>query len=220
MKKAITLLLVLVLTLSFTSLAAAATTSGKATAPGQADNFSKGITTEVTVSEIVPTPHVTTETNTATEIRLVSSNIVSVTGTPVITTFVDKSNVVGYVEHTHFTGYFAPLYSKTTTTVTPISNTQVSTYASYNVTYTRTVSTYYKIKRTVMHYGAPGSNGKVISDVSEEVVDHIVYGAWVEQSATEITGTQYTVTTKLADTDTTVTEYSTVQGGYALGKQW
>lgn len=213
MKKLIAIVLAGAITLSLSSVAMAAQ-NGKSAAPGQASNFYKGVTTDVTISEEIATPHVTTESKNVNEIRLTGTQVIS--GTPVVTTntVVDYNNIVGTVTHPEFP-WTANLYATTVTTTTTTPNKQVDTYASFDVKYERTVSTYYKIQRTIQHHGAPCSNGKVISDVSEEIVTRVVYGNWTEVSKAEIADTAYTVETKLADTIDIATTKTTTQGEWS-----
>jgi hypothetical protein len=211
MKKTLSFILVFVLVVSMSSIAMAATSAGKAAAPGQADNFSKGITTEVTYSAEVTVPHLSKETKSVSEIRQTATRLEQVVGAPVETSEIDWNTVIGSVTHPEFP-WTAYLYPETVSVTTTTKNTQVDTMASFDVTYERTVSTYYLIKRTVQHRGAPNSNGLVLSDVSEEIVTRVVYGDWTEVAALEVSGTSYEVRNELADTVVTVSSHNTVKG--------
>lgn len=151
---------------SFSAALANGRGQGLTTAPGQAVNFSKGITTIITTSEevtesvlenIVVEQSISTEQQSAID---VNEQIVSV--------------VTDYIKHQQYDTLGHPHYrhvkERTTTTKEVVTTeltwdetttTSVTTVTGTPVTTTVTTTT------TVMHQGAPGSNGKVISEVTE-----------------------------------------------------
>lgn len=162
-KKFTVIALSLMLTTGFASSALAnnGKGAGLAEAPGQSENFSKGITTLVDVSEIVSYD----------TIEETSSEITSVTSTPFSESVVGEPVVtVKTYEEKHPQQDWYRIVTETTTSIPTTTKeweetTTVTTHYSYEtlVTITETTTT------TSTHRGAPGSNGKQFSDVS--VVD-------------------------------------------------
>lgn len=189
----------------FISLAPAALAKGLETAPGQAENFSKGITTitsfkdEVTYGEEVNTSVSTqssTENKSNESEELVITNATRTEKHPtkdlyrdVITTTTKKvTTTTSWDETTNVT--------TTTTTVTPITIMQ-------------------KVKTTLMHRGAPGSNGKVLSEVTENVgAATVVKGEPVVSTDEE---TEVIVGDKTVSTSEVVINIEEKTTGWAVG---
>ncbi len=185
----VTISLILVLTLCFSTLAFASNGKGKglATAPGQAPNFSKGITTLVT-----------TDTN------IIESEIVDVKKSEVEQTVPMISTDV----RTNVTERTVTVYHPTKNWYridTIISTQQVTTIRTWDETYTvvtttRTVtpvSTPETIETTILHRGAPGSDGEVISKTSVTFLGTPSYGTPVVTPVSETFITIGEVTTNI-----------------------
>lgn len=171
-KKFTVIALSLMLTTSFASgaLANNGKGGGLADAPGQSENFSKGVTTVVDVTENVS--HATREET--------SSAITSVTTTPVTESVAGEPVVtVRYYEEKHPAQDWTRIVKETTTSITTTvrtwdETTAVTTHSLYEVPVTITETT----TTTSTHRGAPGSNGKQLSEIA--VTDtQSVDGEWV-----------------------------------------
>ncbi|QHJ70578.1 hypothetical protein [Planococcus halotolerans] len=159
-KKFTVIALSLMLTTGFASSALAnnGKGAGLAEAPGQSENFSKGITTLVDVAEKVSYD----------TIEETFSEITSVTSTPFSETIVGEPVVtVKSYEEKHPSKDWYKIVTETTTSIPTTTRvwedtTTVTTHYSYEtlVTITETTTT------TSTHRGAPGSNGKHLSEVS------------------------------------------------------
>lgn len=149
-----------VLTTGFASGAMASNGKGAglAEAPGQSENFSKGVTTLVDVSQKVS--YDTKEES--------SSAVTSVTSTPQ-TDSVDSNPVIttnSYTEKHPVHNWYRNVTETTTSITTTVSawdeTTTVTTHYYYEIPVTITETT----TTTSTHRGAPGSNGKQLSEVS------------------------------------------------------
>lgn len=159
-KKFTVIALSLMLTTGFASSALAnnGKGAGLAEAPGQSENFSKGVTTLVDVTEKVSYD----------TIEETFSEITSVTSTPYSETIVGEPVVtVKSYEEKHPQQDWYRIITETTTSIPTTTRvweetTTVTTHSSYEtiVTITETTTT------TSTHRGAPGSNGKQLSEVS------------------------------------------------------
>ncbi|WP_147433985.1 hypothetical protein [Planomicrobium sp. Y74] len=154
------IVLSLMLTTGFASGAMASNGKGVglADAPGQSENFSKGVTTLVDVDE-----KVSYET-----IEETSSAVTSVT-TKTVSESVDSEPIVivNTYEEKHQKHDWYRTVTETTTSITTTVSTweetaTVTTHYFYEtpVTFTETTTT------TSTHRGAPGSNGKQLGEVS------------------------------------------------------
>lgn len=159
-KKLTVIALSLMLTTGFASGAMASNGKGAglADAPGQSENFSKGVTTLVDVTE-----NVSYDTKEETD-----SAVTSVTSAPG-TSSVDGApsvSVKSYIEYHPQHDWYRNVTETTTSITTTVSSwedtTTVTTHYFYEtpVTITETTTT------TSTHRGAPGSNGKQLSHES------------------------------------------------------
>lgn len=163
MKKLLVAALTIGLLSSFSTAAMAATNNGQgkglATAPGQADNFSKGITTEVTTTENVVQSIITN-----TQI----SNPIFVSSVPMNET---TSEVIGSTSVTTIDYHPVQIWSRevtattTETTVTTTAWDEITTATTTTVTDIPVTTTETTVA-TNLHHGAPVSNGKEISNDS------------------------------------------------------
>lgn len=159
-KKFTVIALSLMLTTGFASSALAnnGKGGGLAHAPGQSENFSKGVTTNVDVTE-----NVSYDTKEETD-----SAITSTTVTPGTSTVVGEPVVsVKTYEEKHPQQDWYRIVTETTTSVTTTvstweDTTTVTTHYVYEIPVTITETT----TTTSTHRGAPGSNGKQLSEVS------------------------------------------------------
>ncbi|MDN7241698.1 hypothetical protein QWY14_07825 [Planococcus sp. N028] len=197
-KKITVIALSLMLTTGFASGAMASNGKGAGLekAPGQSENFSKGVTTLVDVSETVSYD----------TLKETSSAVTSVTSTP-DTASVDGAPVVtvnSYQEKHPQQKWYRTVTVTTTSITTTVSEwedtTTVTTHYFYEtpVTITDTTTT------TSTHRGAPGSNGKQLSEVSVTDQKSVAGEKVLVDSA------DYPVVTKGAVTETASTTSNTV----------
>ncbi|MCT8140012.1 hypothetical protein H1D32_21380 [Anaerobacillus sp. CMMVII] len=169
-KKLSVVVLTLLLSLSLTTGALASNGKGKGleTAPGQSANFSNGITTLVTTSEIVTEDlRVDRETSeeSSTETKSSTSEELVVVDTKVEKEFHPAQNWFRYVTTTTTQKTTIQSSWDETTTITTTTTTETP------LTITETTET------TITHRGAPGSNGKVLSETSlttKDVVEGVM----------------------------------------------
>lgn len=158
------LAMVLVIALAVPAMANNGKGKGLVNAPGQAENFSKGITTVVTNEDV-----------TFQDVEISYRNVVSdpvdkeeisfVVGEPVVTTRIEKHNIHDWYR---------------TVTITTTSTTYYRTTWTETITVTETLETPVTITgvttTTLSHRGAPGSNGEVLINGSVLVETNRVYG--------------------------------------------
>ncbi len=189
MKKILASALTLTLLFSLSNIAMASTGKGNglATAPGQSTTFSKGVTTIVTVT--TNDVH-STETNT-----IVSEPIVATVSKS------DSASVVTGMEvitENHNTHEWTRQLTKTETTTTTTTWDEITSKTTTTLVNTPVTTTYTTVT-TVMHQGAPGSNGKVISNNSITSISNVEYGTSVTSSTDHSeTTTQNVNTTSVA----------------------
>ncbi len=162
MKKMSIFTLTLIFSMSLATGALAG--NGKAHAPGQSENFHKGITTEVTTSEDVYEKNLY-DTDVS-ESKETVPKVKTYEKDPVVTEIVEKE------EHSSQDWYRLRTTTTTeTTTVTEtwneVTTTKTTDFIETPVTITKTTVT------TNEHRGAPGSSGKHLGETSETTVDKI-----------------------------------------------
>lgn len=172
MKKVSMLVFVLMLFSSVSSAAFAAgngDNKGKATAPGQSVNFSKGVTTIVTTTETVEhDSEIDVQESTEYSDVPMSETLAPVTLEPVETITIEESkefcNNGHKQENCEIKHKYRTIITEDTITTT---NTWVETTAITTTTTTVTpVTTTVTTVTTTQHQGAPGSNGKFIGETS------------------------------------------------------
>ncbi|WEG16939.1 hypothetical protein PQ478_20935 [Alkalihalophilus pseudofirmus] len=150
--------LTLILSVSFTTGAMANNGNGNGkgleTAPGQSENFSKGVTTEVIV---------TTNETKGVEVNSIESAVTETKTDTDITEerVVIKSNTEKHPTKNEYRDVTVTATVRTVTTSTWDETTTTTTTTETPVTVIETIET------TITHQGAPGSNGKVLSESSK-----------------------------------------------------
>lgn len=178
---------------------------GLETAPGQSVNFSKGVTTEVVVTENVTEEvrvDVETSSNTTTEpMSSTSEKIVE----EVITT----------TEKHPTKNEYRDVVTTTTKKVTTTSSWEESTTVTTTTITETPVTITETIETTIQHQGAPGSNGKVLNK-SSVVIDtkEEVLGATVVNETSEITVTKGEIST---ETNTQILDTKKELNGWRIG---
>lgn len=141
------------------SLAPAAMAKGTETAPGQAVNFSKGITTLISFKDVVTnSERVNTSVSTTSSTERKSSIVEELVTTT--TTITEK-----HPQHDQYRDVVTTTTKKIITTTSWDETTNVTT----TTTTVTPITTTQNVKTTLMHQGAPGSNGKVLSTVTENI---------------------------------------------------
>lgn len=211
MKKISMLVFVLMLFFSVSSAVFAAgngDNKGKATAPGQSVNFSKGVTTIVTTTETVEhNSKIDVQESTEYSYVPMSETLAPVTSEPVVTTTIVDSkefcNSGHKQENCEIKHKYRTIITQDTITTT---NTWVETTAMTTTTTTVTpVTTTVTTVTKTQHQGAPGSNGKFIGETSTSTsVDVIGDPVTTSTQETKITNgpvssTPVTTTKTLSD---------------------
>jgi hypothetical protein len=162
MKKMSIFTLTLIFSMSLATGALAG--NGKAHAPGQSENFHKGITTEVTTSEDV---HEKTLYDTeVSESKETVPKVKTYEKDPVVTEIVEKEY---HQQHDRYR-YVTTTTTETTTvteTWNEVTTTKTTNFIETPMTITKTTVT------TSEHRGAPGSSGKHLGETSETTVDKV-----------------------------------------------
>jgi len=174
MKRMVAIGLTMVMVLGMTSMTFANNGKGKglATAPGQDPNFSKGITTVVTIDEKVTEGtlvDVDTSTEYFTEDKTDSTSEKKIT-----------LELTGREDHNQQPWYreiFTETTETTTATLTWDETTTVTTTTTTETPVTITDTTV----TTVLHRGAPVSNGKVLSETGENTKSEVEGESVVKQ---------------------------------------
>lgn len=199
---------VLATTLVFggSSLSALAAGKGKGleTAPGQSENFSKGISTELITTQNV-TEDVIIDKQTATDSDTVTKETITTKDYIVVEEKVEnhptknESRIVKVKKY--LTDTTTATWDETTTTFTTTTTTTP-------VTITETIET------LITHQGAPGSNGKVLSEASTSKINEVKGEPVSEVSVTSETSKgEVSVSTK-----TTTNKTETETTGWAIGQ--
>jgi hypothetical protein len=188
-------LIALVLT---TSLVLGLTTGAMAAAPGQAVNFSKGVTTVVTTNK---------EVNTVIETGTIIHDPVSVNSVPQssVSTDVTHGTSVVTIEKHPVQDWTREVTTVPVTTVTTTTSWNDVTYETITDRTETPVTTTITTTTTILHQGAPGSNGKLIS--SDSVVTTEVTRGQTVVVSSEVTNTE---TVKENVESTSVTTNSTI----------
>jgi hypothetical protein len=192
LKQVSIVLLTLLFTLSFATSAFAS--AGKDYAPGQSESFSKGITTKVIVTEDVQekTLHkkdVSFDTKTEKKEK-------SYTKKPVVT----KDKTKEYHKKHNWYRYVTTTKTDTTTvhkTWDEVTKTKTTKFIEIPVTITK------KTVTTIKHRGAPGSNGKKISETTETFTDKVKGKPKVTDTKKEVLSVKKKNHDKKEDTKTT-----------------
>lgn len=197
MKKVLAVVLVLVMVLGMSSMGFANNGKGKglATAPGQAPNFSKGITTLVTANEVVTEDEnvdVQTSTNSPLETKSETN----------VTTETTEEQVKVYHENAHKPGSNQEGWYRYDTIITTVTTTTTRTWDEITTITTTTttvtpITTVETIETTIQHRGAPGSDGEVISETSRTLSSVSIEGDPVVtiETNTEVTKGEVATTT-------------------------
>ena len=201
-KKLTVIALSLMLTTGFASGAMASNGKGAglAQAPGQSENFSKGVTTLVDVTEKVSSD-TKEETSSAVTSVTKAPGSASVDSEPVVT-------VKSYKEKHSSQNWYRNVTETTTSITTTVSKwedtTTVTTHSFYEtpVTITETTTT------TSTHRGAPGSNGKQLNEVSVTDKTSVAGERVLVDSKDVPVVTKGDVTETISSSSNTVTEKS------------
>lgn len=166
---------------------------GLETAPGQSVNFSKGITTIVTTTENV-TEDVLVDVETSSD----SSNETKTS------TSVEEvvSDVIKTTERHPVQNWYREVFTTTTDTITTTSSWNETTTVTTTTTTETPVTITETTVTTLSHRGAPGSNGKVISENSVTTNGEVLGDA--------IVNTEYDTTVSTGEVTTSFTKQSKV----------
>lgn len=201
----IALTMVLSLSLATGTLANNGKGKGLDTAPGQSVNFSKGVTTEVIVTENV-TSEVRISENTSVNSYTVpmSAKTISEEHNVIIDTYIEKHNTKDEYREVVVT---ATVITTNTSSWDETTTVTTTTRMETPVTIIETIET------TILHQGAPGSNGKILSVTSIPTIKEI-------EGESTVTTTSETEVTKSAITTETITENSDIdekRSGWKIG---
>lgn len=203
-KKFTVIALSLMLTTGFASGAMASNGKGAglSEAPGQSENFYKGVTTLVDVTESVSYD---TKEETSSAITSVTSSpgTVSADSEPIVTV---KSYEEKHPVHNWYRNVTQTTTTITSTVSTWLDTTTVTTHYFYEIPVTITETT----TTTSTHRGAPGSNGKQLSLASVTETQSVDGERVLVDSKEESVVTTGDVT----ETTSTSSETSTVNGGW------
>mgnify|MGYP000875932529 CR=1 FL=1 len=200
MKKIVALVMITAIMLGMPSMTFANNGRGKglATAPGQSENFSKGITTVVTLREV------TIESEDI-DIGTSEYSIVEAKFETTVVTNLSEEQVKVYHENAHNPGSNqAGWYRYDTIKTTVITTTTLSWDETTTITETTTtvipIITIETIETTLQHRGAPGSNGEVLGETSRTISSVSTEGKPVvtTETTTEVTIGEVTTTTNSA----------------------
>ncbi|RSD22314.1 hypothetical protein [Mesobacillus subterraneus] len=205
-KKVSVTALSLVLSISFASGAMASNGKAKGleNAPGQSENFSKGITTEVLVTKNVTEEvrvDVETSTNSTTEpkssslVKIVEESVTTVEKHPTKNEYRDVITITIKEVTTTSTWDETTTLTTTTTTETPVTITET-------------------IETTIQHRGAPGSNGKLLLSDSVVIGKDEVKGDPLVSETSETTVTEGEVTSQ---TTSKVIDTKVERSGWKIG---
>jgi hypothetical protein len=174
----------LTLVLSMSLATGALASNGKDSAPGQSENFHKGITTEVTTSEEVYDKTIY-DTEVTDDFEIVPKQK-TYEKDPVVTEEVTRE------EHPSQDWYrYKTTTTTETTTVTETWNEEITTITTKFIETPVTVT-----KTTVItseHRGAPGSNGKHLGETSEITIDKVKGEPQVVDTVTDVSSVKTNV---------------------------
>lgn len=179
---------------------------GLETAPGQSENFSKGITTVVAVEEV------TVESEDI-DVQVSEDSTTETKSETTVTTNTTEEQVKVFHPNAHKQDSNQPGWYRYDTIVTTVTTTIISTWdETTTVTTTTTtvtpITTVEIIETTIQHRGAPGSNGEVISETSQTISSVTTEGEQVITTETSTVVTLGEVTT----TSSSVTSSETIEG--------
>ena len=176
--------------------------AGLAEAPGQSVNFSKGVTTLVDVFEKISYDTIEETSSEITSVTCIPFSK-SVVGEPVVT--------VKTFEKKHPQQDWYRIVTETTTSIpTTTKEWEETTTVTMHYTYKTPVTITETTTTTSTHRGAPGSNGKQLSDVS--VVDvNSVAGKKVLVGSED---TEAVTTSEVTETTTTSVSTKTHKGDW------
>lgn len=177
---------------------------GQETAPGQSENFSKGITTEVVVTE-----------NVTEEVRIDEETSTNSTTEPKSFSSVEiVEEVVTTIEKHPTKNEYRDVITTTTKKITNTSIWDETTTVTTTKTTETPVTITETIETTIQHHGAPGSNGKVLSENSIVIGKNEVLGEPVIKETSETTVTKGETRT---ETTTEVLDTKTERSGWKIG---
>lgn len=199
MKKLLVIMLAMVLVIALAVPAMANNGKGKGlvNAPGQAENFSKGITTVVTNEDVTIKDFEISYRNVVSD-PVDKEEEFSIVGEPKVTTTIEKHNIHDWYRTVTITTTTTTYYRTTWTETTTVTETLETPVTITGVTTT-----------TLSHRGAPGSNGEVLINESVFAETNRVYGdAEVTNVSEPVVTKSERTTIELGKVDSVITTVS------------